>query len=419
MAFVTATSYKVKKLITHPLISGSAVMIIGTNLANVINYIYHLAMGRVLGPTAYGELSTLISLVGLIGVVALALNLVIVKYVSSGKNDAEISRINSWFSQKVLIIAVGILLSFSLLAPVVSSFLKINSISLLILAGLFSSFSLLSTKNKAVLQGVLKFNKVVTTLTVENSVKLILGVILVYLGFQVLGAMIALVLAPLLGWLISRHFLTAYSQSRDKYTPKISAMILYSLPVFIQSIATTSLYSTDLVLVKHFFSSSEAGIYAAVSTLGKIIYFGAGPIGMVMFPIVAKKKAQGQSYQKVFTYSLFVTVAISLVVLGAFKFSPQLTVVSLYGSSYLGAVNLLVLFGVFMALFTLSMLIINFHLSLHRTRVAIFPLVAAIVQIGGIWILHQTLSSVITVSVIVTSFLLLSLLLYTFIKPDR
>ena len=39
----------------------------------------------------------------------------------------------------------------------------------------------------------------------------------------------------------------------------------------IQALAFTSFFTTDLILVKHFFPPFEAGIYAALSTLGKII----------------------------------------------------------------------------------------------------------------------------------------------------
>ena len=79
---------KVRQVLTHPLFSGSAIMIIGTNGIAGLNYIYHFAMGRLLGASAYGELVSLFSLIGLLGMVPTALNLVVIKFVSSSKSKA-------------------------------------------------------------------------------------------------------------------------------------------------------------------------------------------------------------------------------------------------------------------------------------------------------------------------------------------
>ncbi len=74
-----------KQLITNPLFSGSAIMIFGSNFVSFINYLFHLVMGRMLGPASYGELAALIALIGLLGMIPASMSLVIVKYVSSAK----------------------------------------------------------------------------------------------------------------------------------------------------------------------------------------------------------------------------------------------------------------------------------------------------------------------------------------------
>ncbi len=44
----------------HPLISGSTVIFVGSMVANIINYIFNLVMGRLLLPADYGILISLI-----------------------------------------------------------------------------------------------------------------------------------------------------------------------------------------------------------------------------------------------------------------------------------------------------------------------------------------------------------------------
>ena len=59
----------IKKLINHPLFSGSAIVFVGNMTANVVNYLYHLIMGRMLGPVEYGVLASLYSVLYLVGII--------------------------------------------------------------------------------------------------------------------------------------------------------------------------------------------------------------------------------------------------------------------------------------------------------------------------------------------------------------
>lgn len=406
-------SLRARHVITHPLFSGSLVMVIGSNLLNVINYAYHVIMGRVLGPSAYGELAALFSLVGLLGVVAVALNLVVVKYISSTEDTQERVKLVKWFDSKTLKVALIFFAITTLSSPFIAGFLNITNTISIIMVSLAVVFMLLATVNRSVLQGMLLFPQSMLTFLIEHGAKLLIGVALVLLGFSVGGAIFAFVLATLFGWLAARKLLPFKVNKGEAAKLELKPVLLYSMPVLLQSIAVTSLYSTDLVLVKHFFTSGEAGLYAALSNLGKIIFFAAGPISAVMFPIVSKRHSQGKDYLKLFLYSLGATVLVAIGILLIFQLVPEKAIVALYGRSYLDAAGLLIYFGIFMTLFTLSSLLINFHLSLKHVKVVIFPFSAAILQAAGIWSFHDNLFSVIIVSIVTNVLLLTGLLIYT------
>ena len=57
-----------------------------------------------------------------------------------------------------------------------------------------------------------------------------------------------------------------------------------------------SWHNIDVILVKHYFSADEAGHYAALSQLGKIIIFGTGAIASVMFPLVVERFEKHEMY---------------------------------------------------------------------------------------------------------------------------
>ncbi|HCB23208.1 hypothetical protein A3B42_03735 [Candidatus Daviesbacteria bacterium RIFCSPLOWO2_01_FULL_38_10] len=404
---------KISNLINNPLFTGSMVMIIGSNLVNFLNYLYHLIIGRMLGPSDYGELAAIISLIGLLGIIPAPLGTSIIKYISSAKNNTESANMISWLKIKYFQGSFIFFVIVLVISPVISSFLKIHNISYFILIAVSFLFSLQSGLNRSILQGLLRFKEMVITVLAENSTKLILSIGFVYLGFKVGGAIFALVVAALLGWYVTKQYLRYSKTRKPNFTPDIKSMLMFTIPVFIQNFATTSLYSSDVILVKHFFSSHDAGIYAALSTLGKIIFFAAGPIGAVMFPLVSKRSAKGENYKRVFKFSFVATVFLSGAILSVYLLFPSLAIQLLYGSLFLEASSLLLWFGIFITFFTLASLIINYTLSLGRTRVVIFPAIAAVFQIVLIWFFHDSLFSIILISILVNALLLVALLIYS------
>lgn len=396
----------------HPLFAGSAIMIVGLNATNVLNYIYHFVLGRLLGPANYGELVALISVIGLLGVIPSSLSLVIIKYISAAKNQDEVVTLTNWLKDKTFKVALGLFVLITISSSFIISFLHISQIWYIFLIAASSFFSLPALVNRSILQGLLRFKAMTGSVLIENTVKLILAVILIYIGFGVGGAVIGITIAVIAGWYFSEVYLKFSKTMKSVNVSNIRPMMFFAFPVIIQSLAITSLYSSDVILVKHFFTSYDAGIYGAISTLGKIIFFGVGPISSVMFPIVARRQSKGENYKRIFIYSFIATILLSIAVLFIYWIFPSFVITSLYNSSYLEAKNLLFWFGLFMSLFTFSSLLINYSLSLGRTKVVLLPLLASLIQISVISVFHQSLFQVITGSILVIALLFVSLLIY-------
>ncbi|MBI2066044.1 oligosaccharide flippase family protein [Candidatus Woesebacteria bacterium] len=365
-----------KYLISHPLFSGSMVMIIGNNLANAFQYLFHLLMGRLLGPSGYAELVSIVSISALLGMVPFSLGLVIVKFISAEKNKNKIVSLASWVERKSFLF--GLLVGILVLAasPFISNFLHIT------------------------------------------NTQLIFAVALVLAGYRVFGALLGSLIAGIIALLMTRVMLKGYLGKVSK-RPDIAPLIKYSIPVLLMTISVTSFYSMDLVLVKHYFPTFEAGIYSSLSTLGKIVFFGVSPVFAVMFPLVSQRQARGEGFRKIFLYSLVIALAIILGVLAVYRFLPELAISVLFGKDYLSGASLLFLFGIFVGILALSSLFLNFFVSLGKTKIVFVALAAATLQIAGIYFFHGDLKTVILVSISAVSVLFLLLLLYSIYEATR
>jgi O-antigen/teichoic acid export membrane protein len=170
------------------------------------------------------------------------------------------------------------------------------------------------------------------------------------------------------------------------------------------------IYSIDVLLVKHFFSAEQAGHYAALSLLGKIVFFGATSIGIVMFPKIAEIHSNNKSTKKVFHKSILYTLLISASVVIAYFLFSKIIVNIIFGSQYLEITSLLGLFGLFMLFVSLSYICVLNKLAIGKKKF-IFNLLAAVAaEIALISIFHSSLSQIVMVLTAINAVLFISLL---------
>ena len=355
-------------------------------------------MGRVLGPSDYGTLVALYSLLYIVSIIPLSTSFAIVKFISSAKTSREQAGIYIVLNKFIFKIAIAGTILIIVLSPILSKFLNVSSVWEVALVGPVLFFSLVTLVNQATMQGLLSFMGVVGPNIISSVSKFVLGLALVFLGFSVIGAMWGVVLAAAGAYFLSLRYIRSKIKSDGTENFKISKFLKFSFPVLVLALAFTSIFTIDLILVKHFFSSFDAGIYAALSMLGKIIYFAASPITSVMFPIVSRRNSKGEKFLKVFLLSLGATFFICLGALSIYFVFPGLSVSILYGQKYLMAADKLIWMGLFLSFYTLSYFMSNFFMSIGKTQIAYIPFVIALIQAISIWIYHPSLLSIIQVS---------------------
>lgn len=402
----------IKKLIKNPLFTGSMVMIVGSNFYNLAQFAYHFVAGRLLSKAYYGDLATIISLLGLIGIIQIAFSLTIVKFIASNKDKDTSVNLIKWVNYWSILIGLILLVVAALLSPLLIKFLNIQQPIALYLLGPIALLSIVVATQRSILQAELMFNRYVLSLSADAIAKVILAVVFIFLGWAVFGALIAFLIGIIFGIIVASWSLSSYLRGKRGEMPNIAPLLKYSVPVFIQGLALTSMYSTDLLLVKHFFSPSEAGIYAAVAVLGRIAFFAGSPVIQVMFPLVARRFSHGESYHNIFYLSLLLVSGIALSVVFVYFLIPSIPIGLLYGKSYLTGAPLLWWFGIFMTFLILSMLFTQFYLSIGKTKIVWLFVVAATLQPILIWFIHPNLLTVIQLSIFSAALLFFSLLVY-------
>ena len=272
--------------------------------------------------------------------------------------------------------------------------------------------SFLAFINDGMLRGFFRFGFISLNAVLTTILKLGLAIILVRWGFSVAGALGAIILGSAFAYLFSFYPLRFLRQYKDgARSVNWRGFFSYTIPVLLANLGLTSLYSSDIILVKHLFPAYEAGLYASLAVLGKIVFFVSGTVPAVMFPLVSERFENGKNYQNLFRQSFLIIGGVSLLVIAIYFSFPKLMINLLYGSVYLTAAPLLGIFAVFIALYSECNLLVNFFLSIRKTWLVVLPVLAALLQIVLIWFFHQSLFQVILISMGVCALLLVSLLL--------
>lgn len=402
------------------LIRDNFILVGASMFGNLAAFLFHIFMARALGSADYGVLGVLLSIIYIIAVPLFVIQMVITKFTSQYKAKREYDKINLLFRRSsIKFIKYGFVFFVLNLAliPILSKFLNIPKINFLVLSPLIFLATLIPV-GRGVLQGLQEFKTLGYNIIIEAVLKLLFGVILVLLGLSVNGAVLAVVLSFMFPILILYKQLKIYLEKKE-IEMDIKEIYNSTYPILIALFSLTLFYTIDLFLVKHYFSSLEAGYYATASLLGKIIYFACLAIILVMFPKTTELFATNKPSDKILIKSLVLIIFISFPILGGYFFFPSYIILVLGGKQYLPISNILWLFGSALTLFTLSYALSFYNLSINKSSFIYGLIILDVVETIAIYFLHSSLKEVVIILNVITLISFIYLVIYTTINLKR
>jgi len=400
-----------KRLFSQSLACNSLLVFFGAMIANIGSYLYHLVIGRILGPSGYGELSSLISLLYIFSVPTTVLQTVLIKYFSTCKASDSSGQAKYLFRKmtKTLITVLVPLFAFLWISsPLVADFLHLSGPR--VVFWVFSIFVIttLTALNISVVQGFQLFIWYAALTAGGSLLKLILSIPFAYQGVEM--TMVASFLMTLILYIlffIPLRFMFSSKEERMNITKK--DIVTYSLPTFFTLLGMTALYSMDIVLVKHYLSAFDAGIYSSVAVLGKVIFYASSAIGTVLFPVIAERFAKKSDTSALIRLSIILVTTISLGVTLLYSVFPRIIVYLLFGNSFNAASEYLGIFAIFITLYSIVNIIALACLATEKMYVYLFTCMAALMQTICIVLYHESLRSIMYINIGVTLALLVGI----------
>lgn len=381
-----------------------------------------------MGVETYGVFGALFSLSFFLQFILLrSVTVIDAQFISKfkGQNNFTIIPI---FHRKIQIYMTGVglvsFLIFSLLSVQIASFLRIDSVLVVLLVGVLFLFCWPLSVNCGTIQGLQRFNQVALMSILPALFRFIISVGLVLIGYGLYGAVWGLVLGTVVALLTSFYLLRdiarvprlrSFSKSLSRTPPQSSSDVIaptidseigkafrFSIPVLFAVVCIAVPTNIDVVLIKHFFSSGETGLYTAVSMFGRVIFSIPIAIVTVMYPMVVEAHAQKSETKDLLKRSLLYTGLPAGILAILFYVIPKFFLGLFYGNEYIEGGPFLQLYGIFIFFFSLTTVLL--YNSLAKNRYGFVYLFAAfsILEIGLILVYHDSISRVLQIFLIIS-----------------
>ena len=405
---------KVKKTLTPQQIFMASAFIV-----NAGNYAYNLVLGRMLGPTAFADAVILITLLLVLSFVAMTFQLTVVKFIA----ELNLARQNSFIKKAYqYAISTGLVLGAGIVffAAELQEIFQTESSLMFTVFGIAVPLYFIMSVNRGNLQGKQSFLELSMTYQLEMLFRLGLTFMLIILlpvppALAVSIAIAISFIAGLFPFKSKEGFsFSGISLSTNEKRGILKFFMLTAFYELVQIVCNNS----DILMVKHYFESYDAGLYSSLALIGRIVYFVTWMFVMLLLPAVIDLRKQGQDPVPVLKkYLAYITGLSTVIVVFAFLF-PNVAVTLLFGEQYLSIAPLLGWYALATSFFAVANLFAYYFLSLDQYMPVIIAGVFGILQVLAIALFHDSLFEVTLAQVIVMGSLFILQVGY-FFKDQR
>lgn len=400
-------------MISAKKLSPEQLFMVSILVVNGGNYLYNLILGRILGPKQFADAAVLITFLLVLSFVAMTYQLLTAKFSVVFENKVFNLFISKIYKQALL---VGVLLGLLIIvfAKQLQTLFNTTSSTMFVFFGLGVPLYFIMSVNRGIFQGKKSFKALSITYQGEMLSRLLITIGLIYL-FDLQSSIVIAI-----GIILSFGFgLFPFKLKNIRYKTKVvidtskkKAIRNFFLITAFYEFTQIIINNSDILLVKHYFEAYEAGLYASLALIGRIVYFIAWMFVMLLLPTVIQLKKEGKSSAPIlFKYVGYIAIIALLIILVCSLF-PETVIMLLFGESYISMAPLLWKYALATGLFAISNIFAYYYLSLDKYIPVIISGVFGMLQMGLVVFFHNSLNQVVHMQIIAMFLLLIIQILF-------
>ncbi|KKU81824.1 MAG: Glycosyltransferase, group 2 family protein [Parcubacteria group bacterium GW2011_GWA1_47_8] len=385
--------------------SGAMMLVLSSIVANILNFVFNAYLGRQLTLEEFGIVTMMSTFAYMLSLFTGALGTTMT-HVTSFLEGAYPSASRRFFRKKWLSICIVAALSSTvwlISVPVIANFFQVTSFIVIIAFAPAIIFGALDSFNRGYLQGTFNFRFAAIVTLGEVIAKLAIVFAFVTYGFHEFAAL-AIPLSVVVAWVFSTTIAVfLYRRASSVISGRPIEPIAKKFPLgfygasLMTGISVVAFLSVDVILAKHYLSPDDAGRYAMLSLVGKMIYFFGALLNGFIVTFVSRSEGEGTNPEKPFkkifmgTAFLAISAGLGLALLGSFL------VPFLLGENARSIVAFVPSYALAMTLFTLTTSIVLYRLARKHYIFPAISLSVAMVMMWGIVGSHASIDAFVKV----------------------
>jgi len=264
--------------------------------------------------------------------------------------------------------------------------------------------------NLGAIQGLERFGWYAAITVLMAFLRVALPVVLVILGFGINGAMLGIALSAVLAYAASFQPLKDVlrgARERMKSTRDVWSFALLAAGA---AAGMVVLFSVDTVLARHYLGAHDAGLYAALATIGRTALFITTGLTVVMFPKVVALRERKEPHAYVAMQTLVGALALAGAIEVVLCIFPSMVAKLLFGQAFVAMAGTLPLYGLAMVFLAAAQVLVTYLLALANRTVVLTMFLACVGEAVLIILRHGTISQLAQAVLITDAALLVALL---------
>lgn len=374
--------------------TAGAILIASLMIANFLNFGFNAFLGRALSFDDFGLLTLINTLYYLLTIFMTGLIASVNHRVAFLLGKRRNRQSKDFFIQTrnlATVVALGATAAFVVATPLLRIFFNEHSVLPFLIFSPAIFLGIITAANRGVLTGSLLFKQVGIIVIGEAVIKFALALVLAAIGLSHL-TYIAIPFSILCATLLSIYFISRQKITVSKTQKKYVFPKRFFIAAIITGLSTNAFLSFDLLLAKHFLTPEDAGKYALLSLIGKMIFFLGSLLSTFMVTVISRHEGQGKNPKYAF-YKIFAGTAFLVVNGVAFLgYLGPITVPFLLGEKAAVLEPFLNRYTLAIGLFTLTNTIVLYRLARKQFIFPIFSVLAAICMSVGIIFFHRSIN---------------------------
>ncbi len=174
------------------ILNGSIILLIGSVFVSLANFGYNIGVARMLGPSDFSHAAAAVTILMLISAITLAFQLVCTKLVAKADTTEAKAAVFQHLMKRAWAIGIGLGVFMLLASSVLTAYLRLSSPWIIILLAVGLTIYVPLGVKRGGLQGTCRFRGLSWNMAAEAIIKFVGAIVLIELGFGVLGAVAAI-----------------------------------------------------------------------------------------------------------------------------------------------------------------------------------------------------------------------------------